>query len=147
MTDIIQITEVTADVVVAFERLVPQLVPSCQPPTREDLTRIVQSPTTNLLAARDPDYAPPIVGVLTLVVCRTPTGVRASMEDIVVDAKARGRGIGESLCRAAVQRAVAAGAATIDLTSRSTREAANRLYQRLGFMKRDTTVYRLTCTR
>ena len=83
-----------------------------------------------------------IVGALTLVLFRIPTGLRAWIEDVIVDEAARGRGIGEALNQAAIERARAAGARTVDLTSRPSREAANRLYQRLGFVERETNVYR-----
>jgi ribosomal protein S18 acetylase RimI-like enzyme len=83
-----------------------------------------------------------IVGTLTLVVFPIPTGTRALIEDVVVDETARGRGVGEALTHAAIDRARAAGARTVDLTSRPSREAANRLYQRLGFEQRETNVYR-----
>jgi ribosomal protein S18 acetylase RimI-like enzyme len=145
MTEIVQVTEVTPELVAALGRLVPQLNPSCRPPTPDELRQIVQSPTTCLLAARDTDLSPPVVGVLTLAVFRIPTGIRAWIEDVVVDTRARGRGVGESLCRAALSRAVAMGASTLDLTSGPQREAANRLYRRLGFQRRDTNVYRLNC--
>jgi ribosomal protein S18 acetylase RimI-like enzyme len=92
--------------------------------------------------ARDPDRGGQIVGSLTLVVFRIPTGVRAWIEDVVVDAAARGRGVGQALNQAALDRARAAGATTVDLTSRPSREAANRLYRRLGFAERTTNVYR-----
>ena len=80
--------------------------------------------------------------MLTLVVFRIPTGVRAWIEDVVVDAAVRGRGVGEALSQAALTRAAAAGARTVDLTSRPSREAANRLYRRLGFVPRETNLYR-----
>ncbi|MCS5685302.1 MAG: GNAT family N-acetyltransferase, partial [Acidimicrobiales bacterium] len=73
---------------------------------------------------------------------RIPTGLRAWIEDVVVDEAARGRGIGDALNRAAIERARAAGARTVDLTSRPSREAANRLYRRLGFVERGTNMYR-----
>ena len=82
--------------------------------------------------------------MLTLAVFRIPTGIRAWIEDVVVDAEARGRGVGEALTREAVRVAGTHGARTVDLTSRPSREAANRLYQRLGFERRDTNVYRLS---
>jgi ribosomal protein S18 acetylase RimI-like enzyme len=82
------------------------------------------------------------VGILTLIVFRIPSGVRAWIEDVIVSEAARGQGCGEALNRAALAAAAAAGARTVDLTSRPHREAANRLYQRLGFVKRDTNVYR-----
>ena len=98
-----------------------------------------------LLVAEDPtvDGQAAILGSMTLVVFRIPTGLRAWIEDVVVDASARGRGVGEALNRAAILRARAAGATTVDLTSRPSREAANRLYRRLGFEQRTTNVYRL----
>ncbi len=83
-----------------------------------------------------------IVGSLTLVVFRIPTGVRAWIEDVVVDESARGHGVGEALNREALRVAREHGAITVDLTSRPSREAANRLYQRLGFTERNTNVYR-----
>jgi ribosomal protein S18 acetylase RimI-like enzyme len=83
-----------------------------------------------------------IVGSLSLVLFRIPTGLRAWIEDVVVDESARGKGVGEALSRAAIDHALKAGAKTVDLTSRPSREAANRLYERLGFKKRETNVYR-----
>jgi ribosomal protein S18 acetylase RimI-like enzyme len=83
-----------------------------------------------------------IVGSLTLVTFRIPTGIRAWIEDVVVDESARGHGVGEALNQAAIEEARRKGAVTVDLTSRPSREAANRLYQRIGFVQRDTNVYR-----
>jgi len=133
-------TEVTPELVDAFARLTPQLSASAPAPGVAELTEMVRSPATILLVARDGERG--IVGSMTLVVFRIPTGVRAWVEDVVVDGSARGRGVAEMLCRDALNRACAAGARTVDLTSRPTREAANRLYRRLGFVLRDTNVYR-----
>ena len=130
----------TPELVAAFRRLVPQLSNSSPVPGGAELAEMVRSPATVLLLARDPDQG--ILGTLTLVLFRIPTGVRAWIEDVVVDQDARGRGIAEILCREALNRASAAGARTVDLTSRPSREAANRLYGRLGFVQRDTNVYR-----
>ena len=140
--DVVEATVVTAQVVEAFRRLVPQLSSSSEPPSEEELDAIVRSPASMLLLARERD-AGRILGSLTLVTFRIPTGTRAWIEDVVVDAGARGRGIGAALNRAAIDRARDAGARTVDLTSRPSREAANRLYQQLGFRPRDTNVYRL----
>jgi ribosomal protein S18 acetylase RimI-like enzyme len=142
--EIVECTEVSPAVVAAFERLTPQLSRSNPPPTAEALAEIVSSPATQLLLAIDGDE---IVGSLTLVVFPIPTGVRAWIEDVVVDEAARGKGVGESLNSAALDRAKAAGARTVDLTSRPSREAANRLYRRLGFEPRDTNVLRFTVER
>jgi ribosomal protein S18 acetylase RimI-like enzyme len=131
---------VTPELVAAFRHLTPQLSKSAPAPGGAELAEMVRSPATVLLIARDPEKG--IVGTLTLVLFRIPTGVRAWIEDVVVDTACRGRGIAEVLCREALNRATAAGARTVDLTSRPSREAANRLYRRLGFVQRDTNVYR-----
>ena len=127
------------DLVVAMARLVPQLSNSGSPPDAEALEAIVASDSSVLLIAVSERV---IVGALTLVLFRIPTGLRAWIEDVIVDEAARGRGIGEALNQAAIERARVAGARTVDLTSRPSREAANRLYQRLGFVERETNVYR-----
>ncbi len=136
-----EVAEATPDVVAAFTRLVPQLSRSAPAPTPVELAEMVASPATVVLVARDDGGE--IVGTLTLVLFRIPTGVRAWIEDVVVDQDARGSGVGEALIRAVLERAGAAGARSVDLTSRPTREAANRLYRRLGFEPRDTNVYRV----
>jgi ribosomal protein S18 acetylase RimI-like enzyme len=133
-------TELTDDLVAAFERLIPQLSSSNPPPTEEELGEVVASPASVLLVARDDDGA--IVGSLTLVLFRIPTAMRAWIEDVVVDGDARGKGVGDALNRFALDLSAELGCRTVDLTSRPTREAANRLYQRLGFEPRDTNVYR-----
>lgn len=128
----------------AMNRLVPQLSKSNPPPTEAELAAIVTSRATVMFVARDTDRAgDQIVGCLTLALFRIPTGLRAWIEDVVVDDSARGRGVGAMLNEAALEHARLAGARTVDLTSRPSREAANRLYERLGFVKRDTNVYRI----
>jgi ribosomal protein S18 acetylase RimI-like enzyme len=124
----------------ALERLVPQLSRSAPPPTMEELREIVSSPSTTLFVARDADGT--VVGTLTLALFSVPTGIRAWVEDVVVDAGARGAGAGAALVQAALAAATGAGARTVDLTSRPDREEANRLYRRLGFEQRRTNVYR-----
>ena len=135
-------TEVTAELHAAFERLVPQLSRSSPAPTPVDLAEIVASPATTLFVARSDEGA--VIGILTLVVYRIPTGVRARIEDVVVDQSATRQGAGEALTMAAVAAARRSGAKTVELSSRPSREAANRLYQRLGFERRETNSYRLT---
>ncbi len=137
--EVAECTLVTDEVVEAFERLIPQLSRSNPPPTRAELEEIVASAASVLLLAR---YEGAIVGSLTLVLFRIPTGVRAWIEDVVVDEGARGAGVGEALNRHALAMAAAAGSKTVDLTSRPSREAANRLYRRIGFEPRETNVYR-----
>jgi ribosomal protein S18 acetylase RimI-like enzyme len=137
-----QVAEVTDEVVAAIGALLPQLSSSAPPPTREMIEEIVMSPATVLLVARD-EYET-IVGTLTLAVFRIPSGVRAWIEDVIVDDAARGQGAGEAMTKVALEVAAAAGARTVELTSRASRLAANRLYQRLGFERRETNVYRIT---
>jgi ribosomal protein S18 acetylase RimI-like enzyme len=134
-------TAVSPGMVEAFARLVPQLSSSSPGPSGADLEEIVSSPASVLLIASD--ASGDIVGSLTLALFRVPTGVRAWIEDVVVDEAARGAGAGEALVMAALARAEAEGAKSVDLTSRPSREGANRLYIRLGFEARQTNVYRL----
>ena len=129
----------SADVLAACHRLIPQLSSSSAPISAQELEEIIESNATVLFAARSGQE---IVGLLTLAIFRIPTGVRAWIEDVVVDNQARGKGVGDALNRAALAEAERRGAKTVDLTSRPSREAANRLYQRLGFKQRDTNVYR-----
>ena len=140
--EIVEATEVTDELVEAFERLVPQLSRSNPPPTRDELAAIVASPASILLLAVERDGTDAILGSLTLAWFRIPTGVRAWIEDVVVDEAARGKGVGDKLNRHALEVARSLGARTVDLTSRPSREAANRLYQRIGFEPRETNVYR-----
>ncbi len=137
---IYEATEVTDELVEAFVRLIPQLSSSSAPTSRADLAAIAGSEACALFMARDTTGT--IVGSLTLAVFPIPTGVRAWIEDVVVDDSARGAGVGEALVAAAVDRARSLGAKTVDLTSRPSREAANRLYMRVGFEERTTNVYR-----
>jgi ribosomal protein S18 acetylase RimI-like enzyme len=129
------------DLVAAVDTLIPQLSSSSPPPSKEALARIVDSPGATLFVARDDGR---IVGMLTLITFEIPTAVRAWIEDVVVDETARGQGVAASLVQAALERAEVHGARTVDLTSRPDREAANRLYLRMGFEVRATNVYRRT---
>lgn len=141
MLDITEAHEVTEELVDALTRLVPQLSSSAPIPDADALGEIVGSPSTRFLVARDGEDGP-IVGTLTLAVFRLPTGIRAWIEDVIVDSTAQGRGGGEALSRTALELARQAGARTVDLTSRPSREAANRLYRRIGFQQRETNIYR-----
>lgn len=128
----------------AIGRLLPELSTSAPQPTPTDIAEIVASPATTLFVARLGDGS--IVGTLTLVLFRIPTGIRAWIEDVIVAEEARGQGCGEALNRAALDAAKAAGARTVELTSRPSREEANRLYLRIGFTRRETNVYRYRLT-
>ncbi|HEX4434144.1 MAG TPA: GNAT family N-acetyltransferase [Acidimicrobiales bacterium] len=129
------------DLCAAVDRLVPQLSRSSPPPSRAVLERIVADGATTLFVAREGGA---IIGMLTLATFQIPTGVRAWIEDVVVDGDARGKGAAAALVQAALDLSASLGARTVDLTSRPDREAANRLYLRLGFEVRQTNVYRRT---
>ncbi len=134
-----ELNEVTDEVVEAFARLLPQLSTSAAPLDATGLREIVASPAVTMLIARSEDA---IVGTLSLVVFRIPTGIRAWIEDVVVDAAAGRQGTGKALVREAVDRATRAGARSVDLTTRPSRVAAGNLYEKVGFTERDTRVYR-----
>jgi ribosomal protein S18 acetylase RimI-like enzyme len=140
----IEISEETTgsvELLEAVQHLVHELSSSANAPGASDLEEIVGAPATRLLAARDADER--IVGMLTLAIFRIPTGLRAWIEDVVVVESARGQGVGEALTREALRIAHEAGARTVDLTSRRERQAANRMYGKLGFERRETSVYRI----
>ena len=121
--------------------LLPQLNPSLPIPSLEHLAAVVADPAVTLLLARDGAL---IVGIATVVVYRTPIWLKARIEDVVVDQAARGRGVGETLVKECIEVARRRGAGVVELQSARSREAANRLYPRLGFVLRDSNVYRLT---
>lgn len=131
--------QVDDELVEAMQMLIPQLSSSSPPPDRAALQAIVDTDDTVLFVARLDGR---IVGSLTLAMYRIPTGQKAWIEDVVVDGDARGHGIGERLNREALDEAARRGAKDVSLTSRPSREAANRLYQRIGFEARETNVYR-----
>jgi ribosomal protein S18 acetylase RimI-like enzyme len=145
VTGHLRIEEVSASsegLLAAVRELTGQLSTSAQPPTAAHLEEIITSPASRLLIARND--GDDILGMLTLILFRTPTGLRTWIEDVVVNEAARGRGVARLLVGEAVAQARRAGARTIDLTSRPDREAANALYLRLGFTLHDTNLYRIT---
>ena len=133
------ITEATDELVAAFGRLIPQMSRSAPPLDGKALGALARHEAITLLVAR---LDGEVVGTLTLVMFPIPTGLRAWIEDVVVDEKARRHGTGQVLSETAVRLAREAGARTVDLTSRPSRQAAGRLYERIGFVQRDSRVYR-----
>lgn len=126
---IARVTQADEELVAALARLLPQLNPSAPLPTRDDLAAMLDSPSTYLLNARDPD----IVGTLTLTLFRTLVGLQGRINTVIVDEAARGRGIGEALTREAVRICRDAGVRRITLSSRLDRVPAHRMYLRCGF--------------
>ena len=142
------ITAATPELHEAMGRLLPQLSRSAAPLSEADVERFLSQSSVHLFVFRaetaDAEGNNPILGMLSLATFEIPTGVRAWVEDVVVDEAARGQGAGLALVEAAIEHAKTVGARTVDLTSRPSREAANRLYQRAGFQLRETNVYRVT---
>jgi ribosomal protein S18 acetylase RimI-like enzyme len=136
--EIQQVTEATDELVAAFARLVPQLSPERRGPSRSELAAVVAAPGTHLLVARDGGA---VVGSLTLLVYRLPTGLRAWIHDVVVDEATRGRGAGAALVGEALRIAEEAGVPSVHLTARAHRQAAHRMYRRLGFVERPSEVF------
>ncbi|MDB3935512.1 GNAT family N-acetyltransferase [Granulosicoccus sp.] len=134
-----EIKEFNPDVLEALKILLPQLSNNAALPTMDLTRKIVESDVTRLLFARQEERT---LGMLTIVIFPIATGVRAWIEDVVVDESGRGMGVGEALSKHALKLARSEGAKNVDLTSRPSREAANRLYQRIGFVLRETNVYR-----
>ncbi len=132
-------TQTTSELWDAFQRLVPQLTSNHPPPGRDDLARLLNSESSTLLVARSDSNS--IIGAACVSVYRVPTGIRAIIEDVIVDEAARGQGIGEALVRGCLEIAREKGAGGVSLTSNPKREAANRLYQRMGFKNRKTNAY------
>jgi ribosomal protein S18 acetylase RimI-like enzyme len=131
--------QVTDEVVQAFDKLLPQLSSSAQPLDASTLAAVADSPAVTVLVARLDGR---IIGTLSLAIFRIPTGLRAWIEDVVVDEAFGRRGAGTALVREALRLAEKAGARTVDLTSRPSREGAGRIYERVGFQQRDTRLYR-----
>jgi len=136
-----KVSELTDEVYAAVKLLVPQLGAHKPNPTWGELNALISSESSMLLIARYPNEKSEIAGILTLAVYRVPTGMRSIVEDVIVDEKMRRRGIAEALMCYAIELARKGGADVMTLSSNHTREAANKLYQSMGFQKRDTNSY------
>ena len=136
-----QVTTYTEELLEALQRLIPQLTTNNQPPDREGLIELINSKASILVIARNPIANSSIIGAACLTVYRVPTGIRAIIEDVIVDETSRGQGIGEALVQKLLDIAREKGAKRVVLTSNPKREAANRLYQRMGFKLRETNSY------
>jgi ribosomal protein S18 acetylase RimI-like enzyme len=134
-------SEVTEELLQALQRLIPQLGVHKVPPSKEELRNLIESRSSMLLVARNPERDSPVVGILCLTIYRVPTGLRSIIEDVVVDSHARRKRVGEALVRHAIDLAREAGAGTVSLSSNPRREAANQLYQSMGFQIRQTNPY------
>ena len=136
-------TAVTEELYRSLQKLIPQLTTNNAAPGREELAALLDSKSSKLLIARHPDEKGEIVGILTLTIYRVPTGIRSIIEDVIVDENLRRQGIGAALLSQAIELAKREGANSITLTSNPRREAANLLYQAMGFKRRETNAYYL----
>ncbi len=136
-------TEATPELESALARLLPQLNDTLPVPDLARLKAIMADPDVTLLVAREGDE---IVGTATVIVYTTPFWIKARLDEVVVDSSARGKGFGEALVHACFDLAREKGAQIAELQSGRwpAREAANRLYRRLGFQLRDSNLYRIT---
>ena len=141
--EVLEIKNISNEILSAINKLLPQVSTSTQSLSEKALIEIINSDSSNLLMAIENGQ---YYGSLTLVTFKIPTGNRAWIEDVVVDEKARGQGIGKLLTEHAIELAKRFGAKTVDLTSRPSRQAANALYKKVGFEQRETNVYRCLIT-
>mgnify|MGYP001051210339 CR=1 FL=1 len=139
---IVEMTAVTKDVFQAFQVLIPQLTEHCPPPSWETLSRMAASGSVFVFLAREDDESGTILGSATLATFISPTGNHGWIEDVIVDRGARRRGIGRALTEACIEKARQIGLREVNLTSRPSRKAANQLYREMGFIQRQTNVYR-----
>ena len=139
---ILEMTQVTDEIIKAFDRLIPQLTQHSPPPSKKDLEQMAASDQIVVFLARENGKNGRILGSATLATFITPTGVHGWIEDVIVDRAARRQGIGEGLTRACLEKAQELGLDSVNLTSRPAREAANQLYRSMGFVLRETNVYR-----
>lgn len=141
MVEIIEISEASNEILSQVNGLLTQLSKSASPLSLESLDILAKSESTNLFVAKE---GKKVWGMLSLVLFPIPTGTKAWVEDVVVDSSARGKGIGKALMNHALKKVREKRGKSIDLTSRPSRETANKLYQSLGYQKRETNVYRLS---
>ena len=140
MINISELTEASSSVLQSINELLPQLSSSAQVISMDRLSELVESDNTIIFLGTDDNGQ--ILGMLSLIVMKIPTGNKAWIEDVVVDQSARSKGMGKALMNHALERAKKLAVKSVDLTSRPSRESANMLYQSLGYQIRETNVYR-----
>lgn len=136
------VNQASEEVFEAVNSLIPQLSRSAPQLSYEEFEDMVNQDGVYLFVYRADDNR--ILGMLSLATFFIPTGNRGWVEDVVVDDATRGQGAGQALVEASLKKASEIGLKTVDLTSRPSREAANRLYVRCGFEPRETNIYRYT---
>ncbi len=110
--------------------------------SEKDFREIIESNNSHLFVAIDSQNNN-LLGMLTVGTYLSPTGRKGWIEDVVVDEACRGQGVGKKLMQHAIQFADLQSIKLLMLTSNPTRIAANNLYQSLGFVKKETNVYKM----
>lgn len=139
MPEISELTrdDATAKAASEVSRLMTLLAAAPRTITQADLRVVIE--TNHLFAAW---HEGAIVGVVCLVPMRLPQGVRLWIESVILDPEFRGGGVGRALMEAALAKAKTYGDGPVSLTSNPTRHIAHRLFERLGFIRADTSVFR-----
>ncbi|MCP4715985.1 MAG: GNAT family N-acetyltransferase [Deltaproteobacteria bacterium] len=140
--DIVEAKDYSDNLLTALQRLLPQMSPSAAIPGERELSEIISAPNTVLLIACEPDTDGDIIGTLTITYMPKPSGLRAWIDDVIVDEPRRGSGVGTALMQAALSDAKTRGVHLVNLTSRESRAAASRLYRRAGFTQAETNIYK-----
>lgn len=139
--EIVLLRSLTESQLLDVQELIKELVPGLSI-SSERLAALVTAPGTHFFAALGDDGH--IVGCAILCVFDTPTGRKASVEDVVVNPACRGQHIGRKLMEFIIDYARRElGDIELHLTSSPRRVAANNLYRSVGFQQRETNVYNL----
>lgn len=138
-----QVTKYSAEIAKTIRRLAQQIDDNYKPLSDEDVEEMLTSSSVYSLFFAYDISTKEVLGMVMLLVYRIPYTRKAYLEDLIVDKSFRGRGIGKALLKKAVETAKSKGALYVDLTSRPSRIESNGLYEKFGFKKRETNVYRL----
>jgi len=136
-----QATTFSSSLTESVNTLLHQLNPNAYLLSDKDVQEMLDASTNELFVAKD---AEKIIGMITLITYRIPYAKKGILEDFVVDASYRGKGVGSDLIKTAMESAKEKNVKYIELTSNPTREKAREFYLHLGFVQRETNVYRFS---
>ena len=140
MTEIIEIQSYSTEYHEAMQRFLDQLTTNPMTLTEEMFRQLLASPNSHLFFLMKDEQ---IAGMLTVGIYHSPTGGKAWIEDVVVDETFRGQGLSKLLVAHAIEFTKLQGIPSLMLTSNPKRIAANKLYQAMGFGRKETNVYRM----
>ena len=109
--------------------------------TQTNLLMVLKDSNCHLYVILDGES---VMGCATLCVFHSPTGTKASVEDVIVSSAYRGQHLGKQLMKYVLEQAKAFAPIELHLTSNPMRVAANKLYQSIGFQKKETNCYQMT---